>query len=290
MVFEIIATVANLGALTVIGFIYAAYVKNLRTMNSLKETQLKVAEQNVKLWKDKAIELERKSPEFIEKQLNERIKIREEEIERLAIDSDNHVEKISLKNDEIEKLNEAVNKAHQYRKSISVWDRDERDFIEIPHSELEQKPIGSLCVDSASLMICDPFYLKMRDEQEKEDFKTQTKKYKVVETGEFFCTDLSNDYTDMELLGLDEELTPEQMLAMGLIEEVEYSGDLPAIESTYIKGGFIDPERVYRQVRHYSFLNGRVGAGISISLGGDGVYPVSVESYKGELQRIIIDI
>lgn len=164
---EIITIIANLGALTIIGFIYAAYIKNLRTINNLKDTQLKVAEQNVKLWKDKAIELERKSPEFIEKQLSERIKIREDEIERLAQDSDNHVEKIALKNTEIEKLTESFNKAQQYRKSISVWDRDAKDFIDIPHSELEQKVIGSLCVDSASLMICDPFYLIMTEEQEK---------------------------------------------------------------------------------------------------------------------------
>jgi hypothetical protein len=289
-VLEIITIIANLGALTIIGFIYAAYIKNLRTINNLKDTQLKVAEQNVKLWKDKAIELERKSPEFIEKQLSARIKIREDEIERLAQDSDNHVEKIALKNTEIEKLTESFNKAQQYRKSISVWDRDAKDFIDIPHSELEQKVIGSLCVDSASLMICDPFYLIMTEEQEKEEFPTQKTKYKVVETGEVFCTDSEDHHYDMELLGLDEELTKDQMLSMGLLEEIEYSGDLPAINSTYIKGNYSDPESGYRPTRHFSFLNGRVGAGISISLGGDGVYPVSVESYKGTLQRIIIDI
>lgn len=67
--YEIIATIANLSALTVIGFIYLAYIKNLRSINQLKESQLKLSEQNVKLWKDKALELERKPPEFIEKQL-----------------------------------------------------------------------------------------------------------------------------------------------------------------------------------------------------------------------------
>jgi hypothetical protein len=288
-VIEIIATAANLSALTVIGFIYVAYIKNLRAMNSLKETELGVAKQNVKLWKDRALELERKSPEFIEKQLSERIKIREDEILRLGQDSEKHVERISQKNSEIEKLNEAVIKAYQYRKSISVWDRDESDFVEIPQTELEQKHIGSVCVDSASLMICDPFYLKMRDDLEREDFQVMKKKYKIVETGELFCSDF-DDYADEELLGIDGELTPEQMLDQGIIEEIEYSGDLPAIKPTYIKGDFVDPNFVYRQIRHYSFLNGRLGAGISISLGGDGTYPVSVESYKGQLQRIIIDV
>ena len=67
--YEIIATITNLTALTVIGFIYVAYIKNLRSVNQLKDAQLKVAEQNVKLWKDRALELERRTPEFIEKQL-----------------------------------------------------------------------------------------------------------------------------------------------------------------------------------------------------------------------------
>ena len=78
--YEIIAAATNLTALTVIGFIYAAYIKNLRSVNQLKDSQLKISEQNLKLWKDKALGLERRAPEFIEKQLSERIKIREEEI------------------------------------------------------------------------------------------------------------------------------------------------------------------------------------------------------------------
>jgi len=286
--FEIITTIANLGALTVIGFIYVAYIKNLRTMNDMKDTQIKIAEQNIKLWKDKALDLERKSPEFIEKQLSERIKIREEEITRLAQDSEEHSDKISSKNTEIETLQESLNKAHEYRMSMSVYDSDKRDFIEIPQSELDCKVIGSVCVDSASLLIGDPFYTRMGEEQEKEEFQVQNSMYKVVETGEKFCTNFDDADYDMELLGLDPELTPKQMLSMGLITEEDYTGGLPAIDSSYIKGKGYDTE--YRKIRHLSFLNGRVGAGISISIGADGVYPVSIESYKGSIQRIIIDV
>jgi hypothetical protein len=286
--FEMITTIANLGALTVIGFIYIAYIKNLRTMNDMKDSQIKVAEQNIKLWKDKALDLERKSPEFIEKQLSERIKIREDEITRLAQDSEEHSEKISSKNSEIEMLQESLNKAHEYRMSVSVYDSDERDFIEIPQSELDCKIIGSVCVDSASLLIGDPIYSRMDEEYEKDEFQVQKSMYKVVETGEKFCTNFDDADYDMELLGLDPELTPKQMLSMGLITKEDYSGALPAIDSSYIKGKCYDTE--YRQIRHLSFLNGRVGAGISISIGADGVYPVSIESYKGSIQRIIIDV
>jgi hypothetical protein len=286
--FEIITTIANLGALTVIGFIYIAYIKNLKSLNDIKDSQIKVAEQNVKLWKDKALELERKSPEFVEKQLSERIKIREEELTRLAQDTEEHTKKISLKNSEIQKLQESLTKAHEYRRSLSVYDQDERDFIEVPHSELDLKVIGSICVDSASLTIGDSFYTKMEIDREKEEFEVQNSMYKVVETGERFCTNFEDVDYDMELLGLDSELTLKQMLSMGLISQEDYAGELPAIETSYIKGKGYDSE--YRQIRHLSFLNGRVGAGISISIGGDGVYPVSIESYKGSIQRIIIDV
>ena len=159
--YEIIAAATNLTALVVIGFIYAAYIKNLRSVNQLKGSQLKISEQNLKLWKDKALELERRAPEFIEKQLSERIKIREEELSRLAEDSASHVEQIDLKNREIKSLRDSIEKAIEYRKSITVWDSEEKDFIEVSDSDLEQRYIGSVCVDTARLMICDPWYPKI---------------------------------------------------------------------------------------------------------------------------------
>ncbi len=286
--YEIIAAIANLTALTVIGFIYIAYIKNLRSVNQLKESQLQVAEQNVKLWKDRVLELERRTPEFIEKQLSERIKIREDEISRLAKDTETHSGQINVKNKEIETLKKSIDKASQYRKSITVWDTEESDFIEVSETDLEQKYIGSLCVDTASLMICDPWYTKIIDEHEKEEFKVQANKYRVINTGELFSADDENDCYAPELLGYEEDLTIKQMLALGIIEEVDYNGVIPAVETSYIKGEMRDTE--YKAIRHLTFINGRPGAGIAISLGADGTYPVYIEYYKHEMQRIIIGI
>lgn len=287
---EIITTAANLSALTVIGFIYFAYIKNLKSINDLKESQLKVAEQNVRLWKDKVLELERRTPEFIEKQLSERIKIREDEILRLAEDTELHSEKIQLKNREIKALQESLEKAYEYKHSITVWDSDKSDYVDITQSELEQKYVGTLCVDTASLMICDPWYIKMNSDLEKEFGFTsqQNRMFKVIDTGELFCTDFIDSNYDLELLGIEEDLTPNEMLSKGIIEEVEYNGELPAIKTSYIKGDLSDPN--YKSIQHLSFMNGRLGAGISISVGADGYYPVLIEYYKGEMQRIIIDV
>lgn len=286
--YEIVATVANLTALTVIGIIYAAYIKNLRSVNQLKDAQLKVAEQNTKLWKDKVLELERRSPEFIEKQLSERVKIREDEISRLAKDTESHTEQINLKNREIEALKDSIEKANQYRNSITVWDSEESDFIEVNNTDLDQKYIGSLCVDTARLMICDPWYINMREEIEKEESKVQSYKYRIIKTGELFCADDEADDFPSELLGYDEAPSIKEMLSMGIIEKVDYNGKLPAIETSYIKGEMHDPE--YKKIRHLTFANGRVGAGIEVSVGGDGVYQVFVEYYKDEMQRIIINV
>ncbi|NJA08056.1 hypothetical protein HC024_20310 [Methylococcaceae bacterium WWC4] len=286
--YEIIATVANLSALTVIGIIYVAYIKNLRSVNQLKDAQLKVAEQNTKLWKDKALELERRTPEFIEKQLSERIKIREDEISRLAKDTESHAEQINLKNREIEALKDSIHKANQYRNSITVWDREQSDFIEVSDSDLDQKHIGSLCIDSASLMICDPWYIKMREEIERDEYRVQSYKYRVIRTGEMFCADDEADEYPSELLGYEDAPSIKEMLSMGIIEKVEYSGKVPAIDSSYINGDMHDPE--YKKIRHLTFVNGRVGAGMVVSLGGDGTYQVYVEYYKNEMQRIIINV
>ncbi|MDH5232664.1 MAG: hypothetical protein OEY38_21610 [Gammaproteobacteria bacterium] len=286
--YEIVATIANMTALAVVGIIYAAYIKNLRSVNQLKDTQLKVAEQNVKLWKDRVLELERRTPEFIEKQLSERIKIREEEISRLAKDSESHTEQISHKNKEIDALKSRIEKATQYRNSITVWDREESDFVEVSDTDLDQKHIGSLCVDTASLMICDPWYTKMTDEVEKDECPSQSSMYRVVNTGEFFCVDDEEDNFAPELLGYDDELTIKDMVSMGALEKVDYNGNIPAIETSYIKGDLRDPE--YKRIRHLTFSNGRLGAGIVVSLGADGVYQVYVESYKGDMQRIIINV
>ncbi|HCG8290496.1 TPA: hypothetical protein NJ528_004483 [Vibrio parahaemolyticus] len=286
--YEIVAAVANLSALTVIGFIYVAYIKNLRSVTKLKDEQLKIAEQNIANWKEKCLELERKSPEFVEKLLSERIKIREDELQRLTQDSEIVASSIEQKNKEIVSLKSSLLKATEFRKSYSVWDREKSDFIEVSHSELEQKNLGSICVGAATIMICDPLYLKMQNEYEQEDAPRQDRMYKVVETGEVFCTSLYDDNYDMELLGLDESLTPHEMLEQGLLIDLGEPKSLPAIPETYIKGDLLSSE--YRKVRHLSFINGRVGAGITVSLLGDGVYPVYAETYQGEIQRIVIDV
>jgi hypothetical protein len=290
-VIELIGLVTNIGALSVIGFLYFAYIKNLRSINEFKESQLKVAEQNVKLWKDRAFEFERRSPEFIEKQLSDRIKIREEEIARLKSDNDEQSEKFVLKSSELNKLKQSLDIAKQFQIGITVFDSDISDYIEVPNSEIDVNYLGAVCVDAATLMICDPWYVTMGDEREREDFIERKRMFEVIETGERFCADDNEDTWPSEAFAIDEEYSSiESLLRKGLIEEVKYEGQVPAVQSSYIKGDFRCETHGYLKVRHHTFLNGNVGAGLSVALRGDGVYYVTTESYKGEIQRIVIDI
>lgn len=285
---EAIALAANLGALSVIGLLYVSYIRNLRSMLDLKDEQISSIEKTLKEAKERLFELERRSPEFVEKQLNDRIKVREDEIKRIRRDHSDRSKEVAQKQKEIESLKISLGKAESYRSSLSVWDREKCDFVEISHTDLNEQYIGSICVDTASIMICDPWYRLMDEQHEDEEFVTQNEMYRVVETGEYFCTNLEGSNIDCELLGLPEDLNLKQLLKIGTIEKAPYKGQLPAVPNSYIKGNLADHD--YKPIRHLTFKNGRVGAGVIIGLSGDGVYPVFLETYKGEIQRIVIGI
>lgn len=290
---EIIALVSNLGALTVIGFIYLGYIKNLRSINELKDSQLKVAQQNVKLWKDRAIELERRTPEFIEKQLSDRIKVREEELARLASDNKDHSEMIEQKNKELRNLRGKVEAAQAFTSDITVWDKGMNDYVDVPVSALETRYAGAIAVDTASIMICDPWYVSMEDEREKEEFEAKSRMFEVVSTGERFCSNEEEDSWPAEAFSLDDNHSSiGELIANGTVRELDYRGHLPAIKESYIKGNFQDDsnKHFYLPVRHQTFMNGNPGAGVTVGLSGDGVYHVKIESYKDEIQRIVIEI
>ena len=120
-----IQLIANLSALVLIGWIYAAYVKNLRSSVDLKNTELSAIRTNLQLWKDKAEQLEKKTPEYLEKLLSERIKIREEELARLKDDRDLHQLEIRERNSELEGLKYELQKA----KDVSLQSNQQENTL-----------------------------------------------------------------------------------------------------------------------------------------------------------------
>lgn len=283
----IISLVANLGALTVIGILYAAYIKSLRSQVCLKDEQLKAAEQNIKLWKDKTLILERQSPQYVEKILAERIRIREEEIARLAKDEESHQTEIEQKNIEVTKLKTELEAAQEFGRGISIYDSESKEFRQLSASELEIKDLGEVWVDSATLMICDPWHIERPREREIEDFPPIKYMFREKETGEIYYLD--NDKEEFYLDDLKKEaFTARQLVEKGHFEELPSPKELPADPENYIKSGklsFTNP-----RPRALSFYNGTPGAGLIIGTMGDGSYTIRGEVFEGKVYRIFIDI
>lgn len=100
-IYEKLVVFANLGTLSVLAILYVAYLNSLKGhIASLKEKS-NVLDKHLSFFKDKVVELEKQSPANIERILNERISIREQEVARLAEDRDLHTEEILRKDEEL---------------------------------------------------------------------------------------------------------------------------------------------------------------------------------------------
>ncbi|WP_341267698.1 hypothetical protein [Gordonia malaquae] len=128
---------------------------------------VKAINENRNHWKDVAEgrkgeieELEKRSPEFMEKTLEERIGVREREIERLKRDGSENEEALSIAQFEVSMLEADLGRARSFgiianreyaRNDISVGGSLEKDGIEVVL-------LGFASVDSGMLMVTDPCY------------------------------------------------------------------------------------------------------------------------------------
>ena len=110
---------ANGMALLVAGWIYLAYVKNIRGQLEIKDDQIKAVEKNLALWKDRASVFEKKTPEYMEEVLSKRIKHREEEIKRLELDKEENTKAISVKARELSRLRSELERTIYLGKALT---------------------------------------------------------------------------------------------------------------------------------------------------------------------------
>jgi hypothetical protein len=153
---------ANTFALGVAGWIYLAYIKNLNSTIQLKDEQIKTVEKNMTFFKERISEMEKKSPENMEKILNERIKIREEEIARLDGDKKNHEKELVVKEQQLHRLKSELEKTKDIRRTMQLLDLsfdDEDDDFFSADAEYEIEEMGLVAVDSGQLIITDPCYI-----------------------------------------------------------------------------------------------------------------------------------
>ena len=274
---DVVATIgliANAFALGVAGVLYAAYIHSLRSQLDQKQEKVEVVEKNLQFWKDRAGELEKKTPDFIVRSLSDRIKISEEEIKRLHEDKKTHASQIEKKNAELKEMRLELERAKESRKSLEDVAFDDGDMYEM-------EEIGSVAVDSGQLMVTDPCYID--SEWIKEDFEDM-RLYKDVSTKKFF--QYGKDFQNFQEVLSEYGKTVNELVAEGVLVKINVGG-----EFNYSYNGASKAVLSENGYGNLKFKLGHEGAGFAFNtLYGDGDYPIYGEKIDGKLVRVMIDL
>ena len=269
-------------ALIIAGWIYIAYVTNLKGSLQTKDEQLKVVEKNMSFWKDKANELERKSPEYIEEVLAKRIKHREEEIRRLNEDKTDNLKLLTGKTRELGALKQELEKSKYLGKALSYYDLDTDQEIIIPETDIEIEELGEVFVDSASLLITDPMYI--RDEWRTDVEYDYTRLYKHIDNEKIYQFGVDFKHYEDKLNDFDKSVN--ELIQEGKLKPIEVEREL-----TYSLPGALYATSTKKGYGELEFRKGHTGAGICVkTVYGDGAYTVYGERYKGDLLRVYIEL
>lgn len=268
--------------ITTVGWLYIAYFKNLKASLNAKNEQLKIAEQNVLFWKDKANDLEKKTPEYIEEVLAKRIKYREEEIKRLDSDKTESLKLLESKTKALDLLKKNLEQTTNLNRALTYYDFDSEEEIIIPDSEISIIELGEIAVDTATILITDPLYV--RDEWRTDIKCEDLRLYKHSETNKVYQYGVDFQmYTDI-ISGFDKDVN--SLISEKILIEVEIEH-----EYTYSYAGAVYASSSKEKYGELKFKKGHIGAGISVrTVYGDGYYRVYGEKYKNDIVRVYIDL
>lgn len=156
-----IQLVVNIAALIGGAAVWKMYIDNLKAALTSKGAEISNVEKNRDFWKDKAQDLEKRSPEFMEKILAERIGTREAEIKRLAEDKEKNFKLLQGLEQEKSVLNRHLERTKGFRQMLALdgQDDDDPDDPLVYDENFEVVQLGEVAVDSGQLMITDPYYI-----------------------------------------------------------------------------------------------------------------------------------
>ncbi|MBF4577722.1 DUF4241 domain-containing protein [Frondihabitans sp. VKM Ac-2883] len=255
----VVQLLLNAGALISGAVIWKLYVDNLHAATAVKEATIENVEKSRDYWRDKAEELEKRSPEVFEKSLAERIQIRDAEINRFQ--EDKEFDKLALRALEIAKaeLEQDLFRTQGFRAMLALEDgyEDEEAPTDEAESHTEQELevlsgdtpksvevvyIGEVGVDSGQLMVTDPCYIDQEWQQEPFTLRGGVKP------------------------------------ADDAVFSYSYNG---ACNATVSGGGH--GQLVYKM--------GHEGAGVVFQTAwGDGGYPVYAEKHDGRIVRVYVNV
>jgi hypothetical protein len=284
----------NAGALVTGGVVWKMYFENLQATIGTKEAEVSLANKQVDYWREKAGELEKRSPEAVERVLAERIAIREAEIKRLAEDREHDTQELDRVEQEVAVLHRTLEQTKGFREMLSMEhpepdDPDYQEYLEYMESredrvvEVEVAYLGVVGVDSGQLLITDPCYI---DNQWLDEPFQDDRVYKDMETGATvkWGQDFARFNEPLEPYGK----SPNDLIKAGRLVQLpphpkpetfnySYNG---ACQAT-LSDGY--GELVYGK--------GHPGAGVVFQSGwGDGLYPVYGEKHDGRIMRVYVNV
>ena len=285
----------NAGALVVGGVVWKMYFENLKATIGTREAEASLASKQVDYWREKATELEKRSPEAVERALADRITIREAEIERLAQDKEHNSRQLEHARKEVRLIHGILDQTRGFREVLAMeqpnpGDPDYEEYVQ--HSqggqtappEVEVLYLGAVGVDSGQLLITDPCYI---DQEWLNEPFVHERPYRDTTTGAIvrWGRDFANYGHVLPVYGK----SPNDLIGAGQLERVpptpgpepfkySYNG---ACHATISDDGF--GELVYSE--------GHAGAGVAFQSGwGDGLYPVYGEKHDGRIMRVYINL
>lgn len=268
---DVLQLLVNVGALIGGAIIWKLYVNNLKAALTSKDAAISSVERNRDMWRDKAQELEKRSPEFMERMLSERIQTRESEISRLAEDKGRHEEALKLLQRNKANLEADLSRSRGFRLMLALEEEEdagdegnveEAESIDslLPEvNEIQVVRLGEVGVDSGQLMITDPCYI---DQEWQHD------------------------------LALDED-TVAEIVGRRQSSQVEAGDDAPGDGQklpSYSYGGVMEAT-LSNGYGELAYRLGHPGAGVAfLTAWGDGVYPVYGEMHDGRMIRVYINL
>jgi hypothetical protein len=293
LIAEWVQVALNAGALATGGVVWKLYFENLKATVGTKQAEVDLAKDQTSYWREKATELEKRTPEAVERVLAERIRIREAEIERLADDREQSSQERKRLLGEVSLLNRTLEQTKGFREVLAMEqpspdDPEYEEYLEYLRSrreeavEIEVVYIGNVAVDSGQLLITDPCYID--SEWRQEPFRDD-RVYKDSQSGSIirWGEDFKRFDEPLEPYGQ----SPEELIRVGRLillppppkpETFAYSYN-GACQATLSEG--------YGEL---VFDAGHAGAGVVFASGwGDGIYPVFGEKHDGRIMRVYVN-
>lgn len=283
---EVAQLFLNLAAV-VGGFsVWKLYVGNLKAALASKDAEISTLKTIRDDLKGTVETLEKRSPEYMERVLSDRIITREAEIKRLTEDKESDGEKVQILKQEKAALENGLEKIRRSTRGfMEVLSLEQEDIGSIDFEKVAQMEVvklGEVGVDSSQLLITDPCYL--------ESEWTPA----ALEGKEIYIDSLQNAVyqADKDFQSYEEalpehgktvrELVDSGILVKRRLEDSELSQySYEGVCKATLGAGY--GELAYRR--------GHKGAGVAFSTAfGDGLYPIYGEKHDGRIVRVYVNV